>query len=138
MLIYFSGSSPETISLITVGSVLFVAFVICEIYTKRDPILPPRLFHVTLLPSIFCISILTLSYRHARRQFCCLPACSTQWDSLAVSNISNSLTTLRLPSLSHTSGVLPPLVLSNSRFFSYRCRRQVSPQQHHNIPFAYH
>lgn len=43
-----AGSSPKTISMLTVGVVLLVACAVNEIYTTRSPIVPPRLFKVSL------------------------------------------------------------------------------------------
>lgn len=40
------GSSAETIALLTVGGVLLVVACVNEWFTKRSPIIPPRVFRV--------------------------------------------------------------------------------------------
>ncbi len=47
-LIHLKGSSAETIALLCVGSTLLVLAAINEILTTRSPIIPPRLFKVSL------------------------------------------------------------------------------------------
>jgi drug/metabolite transporter (DMT)-like permease len=41
------GSSASTIALLVVGGVVLFAGVVNEAYTKRSPIIPPRLFRVS-------------------------------------------------------------------------------------------
>jgi len=41
------GSKPSTIALLVVGLVLLVSGAVNEAYTKRSPIVPPRLFRVS-------------------------------------------------------------------------------------------
>ncbi|KAJ6502423.1 major facilitator superfamily domain-containing protein [Mycena sanguinolenta] len=52
-----SWSSAETIALLTVGCVLLLLFGVNEAYTKRTPIVPPRLFK-TRTTTIICITTL--------------------------------------------------------------------------------
>ena len=47
-LIHIKGSSAETIALLSVGCVLLVFAAINEMITTRSPIIPPRLFRVSL------------------------------------------------------------------------------------------
>lgn len=53
---FWTGSSKETIALLTVGWVLLVVGGVNEFFTKRSPIVPPRLFQVSrksrLLPIV--------------------------------------------------------------------------------------
>ena len=46
LMIGLSGSSTETIALLSVGCILLVIASINEILTSRSPIIPPRLFKV--------------------------------------------------------------------------------------------
>jgi len=59
------GSSTETISLLTVGCLLLLAFGINEGYTKRSPIVPPWLFKVGDLN--LHIHIRNFFFRHEQR-----------------------------------------------------------------------
>ena len=43
----YPGSSKSTIALLVVGFVTLFAGVVNEAYTKRSPIIPPRLFRVS-------------------------------------------------------------------------------------------
>lgn len=43
------GSSAETIALVAIGIVLLLAFGVNELFTKRSPIIAPRLFKVCRL-----------------------------------------------------------------------------------------
>lgn len=47
------GSSAETIALLTVGGVLLVVACVNEWFTKRSPIIPPRVFRVR--PFVFIL-----------------------------------------------------------------------------------
>ena len=46
-LTFHPGSSKSTIALLAVGGVVLVAGAVNEVYTKRSPIIPPRLFRVS-------------------------------------------------------------------------------------------
>jgi hypothetical protein len=52
-LIHLKGSSAETIALLCVGCTLLIFASINEILTTRSPIVPPRLFKV----SLYCFSV---------------------------------------------------------------------------------
>ncbi|TDL18128.1 MFS general substrate transporter [Rickenella mellea] len=60
-----SWSSAEAISTIVVGSVLFVAGAINEVYTSKDPIIPPRLFKTRTTAGA-----LSIVFIHAVTFFC--------------------------------------------------------------------
>ncbi|KAI5478762.1 MFS general substrate transporter [Pseudohyphozyma bogoriensis] len=56
-----SWKSTETIVLIVVGAVVLISAVVWECYTKRSPIIPPRLFH-TRTPACILLAIFTHSF----------------------------------------------------------------------------
>ncbi|TDL18787.1 MFS general substrate transporter [Rickenella mellea] len=60
-----SWSSAETISTLVVGSVLLVAGAINEVYTSKDPVIPPRLFKTRTTAGVLIITFL-----HAVTFFC--------------------------------------------------------------------
>jgi hypothetical protein len=69
LFIYFFllGRNPETITLFTAGCILLIIGGINEIFTKRSPIIPPRLFkagHRESCPCCFCLSWFS---RHVQR-----------------------------------------------------------------------
>ena len=47
ILLLYLGSSASTISLLVVGGVFLFSGAVNEVYTKRSPIIPPRLFRVS-------------------------------------------------------------------------------------------
>lgn len=49
VLINYTGSSAETVSLLVIGCVLLLSAGINEYFTTRSPIVPPRLFKVCML-----------------------------------------------------------------------------------------
>ena len=75
------GSSAETISLIVVGGVLLLAACVNELYTKRSPIIPPRLFKV--VPSDLGHSFAN-PVRHEQRQLYLSPTFFMLWLSTLV------------------------------------------------------
>lgn len=52
------GQSAETIALLAVGGTLLVLGGVNEVYTKRSPIIPPRLFKVSCRESYLCFSLI--------------------------------------------------------------------------------
>lgn len=80
-LITFIGSSAETIALLTVGCVLLISAAINELFTKRSPIVPPRLFQVTNAPipchpfrSLLSFPLFPDSYNGGASRLC-VPPC---------------------------------------------------------------
>lgn len=66
-LMLLAGQEPQTITLVTIGGVLLVCAGVNEVYTKRSPIIPPRLFKVRSYFSAILISPYWLSRRAQRR-----------------------------------------------------------------------
>jgi len=54
---FHPGSSKSTIALLVIGCVILFAGAVNEAYTKRSPIIPPRLFQVS-----FTVIYETLGY----------------------------------------------------------------------------
>lgn len=107
------GSSAETISLIVVGGVLLLAACVNELYTKRSPIIPPRLFKVVL-------SDLEHSYanpvRREQRQLYLSPTFFMLW-------LFTQVRVDKVSPVGHETAVfrclLSSVLLSSSRSFCY-------------------
>ena len=70
-----SGQSAETIALLVVGGALLILGGVNEIFTKRSPIIPPRLFKVCVLKVIRILSHLLLDTYYRLGVSFCLLAC---------------------------------------------------------------
>lgn len=70
------GSSVETISLVVAGGVFLLVGCVNEVYTNRSPIIPKRLFKVTL--SNIGSSFSNLGRREQQRSYL-LPTLSMLW-----------------------------------------------------------
>ncbi|KZO93352.1 MFS general substrate transporter [Calocera viscosa TUFC12733] len=51
-------NTPQTISLLVIGGVLFVAGCVNEVYTKRSAIIPPRLFQTRTTTAVLLVTFL--------------------------------------------------------------------------------
>lgn len=63
------GSLPSTIALLVIGCVSLVVGGVNEYFTKRSPIVPPRLFKVSPLEER-AGAVLIVIYRRERQLFC--------------------------------------------------------------------